>query len=385
MVKTEGLPEKNIPITVVKAESSHDIREFVNFQYRHYKGNKNFVPPLRKDMKSMVTGKTNPLFKRGPVSLFIARKNGQTAGRIAAGIDEDLNAGKNSMNGYITLFESVDDYEVAKMLFDRSTGWLKEMGMTMVKGPVSPTGGDDTKGLLIDCFDRPPVLMNSYNYSYYPDFFEKYGFCKDLDLYAYYYDVEKCTHKSRKKVVEYAMKRYEFKVDSIDLDNVEKEIVDIKRILDIAMPEDWDDLVPPSLDEIRGFAGSYRKLAEPRIICIARSNEGTPVGFLVSLPNFNEVFIKMNGRLFPFGFLKLLNYKKHIKSGRTFILFVIPEYRKKGVSGAMFYKVMNEAKNMDYIYGEGSTIGETNYTMRRDADRAGGEHYKTYRIYGLEI
>ena len=222
---------------------------------------------------------------------------------------------------------------------------------------------------------------------YYADFFDRYGFKKDLDLYAYYFDLKNLDGLhgiKRKKVVEYAMKRYGYSVDVFDIDNTESEIRDIKKILDIAMPEDWADMVPPSLDSIREFATTYKKLAEPDMIYIARS-KGEPIGFSVALPNYNEIMIHMNGRLFPFGFLKLLSGKKKIKSGRSFILFVIPEYRKKGVSGSMFFKTFEACLKKGYVWGEGSTIGDINQNMRKDAEGAGGEHYKTYRIYGKEI
>jgi GNAT superfamily N-acetyltransferase len=372
-------------IEVFRADSRQDIRRFIQLQYDLYKGDDNFVAPLRMEMKGIVTGKHNSMLKRGPFERYIAFKDGCPAGRVIVGIDEELNRKKGYMHGYLSLFECIEDYEVAKALLDKAAGWLREKGITYVQGPVSPTGGDDYRGFLYEGFDSPPVLMNSYNFKYYNDFFDRYGFKKWLDLYAFRYDLDDVVGAKRDKAVEYAMKRYGFTADPLDLDNIEGEIKDIKRILDIAMPEEWEDMTPPSLDTIREFASVYRKLAEPDLIYIARTEQGEPIGFSVALPNYNEIFIKMKGRLFPFGFLKLLTGKKHIKSGRIFILFVVPEYRKKGVSGVIFYKSLKAGMQLGYTWGEGSTIGETNRGMIRDAEGAGGKRYKIYRIYGLEL
>lgn len=372
-------------LRILEAVSRRDKKRFVDFQYELYKNDKCFVPPLRTDMKRIITKKGNPLFKKGIFILFIAERNGHVAGRIIAGIDEELNNNKNKKEGYIALFECINDYTIAEALFQKAIGWLKDHGMILVKGPVSIDGGDDYRGILVKGFETPPVMMNTYNFPYYADFFEKFDFLKREDLFAYLYDAKSAAGGNRGKAVEYAMKRYGFRVDAVDFKNVEHEISDIKEILDKALPESWEDLIPPSIDSIREFATTYKRFAEPELIRIARTNEGAPIGFAVGLPNYNELLIGMKGRLFPFGFIKLLAGKKKIKSARVFILFVIPGFQKKGVSGSMFYKSFEWANKKGYTWGEGSTIGETNRSSRMDAERAGGLHYKTYRVYTKEI
>jgi GNAT superfamily N-acetyltransferase len=101
----------------------------------------------------------------------------------------------------------------------------------------------------------------------------------------------------------------------------------------------------------------------------------------VALPDYNEILRKMNGRLFPFGFLRFLFDKRKISRTRFFVLFVIPEYRKKGVSAAIYRNVYRAAVDKGYKYGEDSTIWEYNEVMMRDIERFGGIKYKTYRIY----
>ena len=177
------------------------------------------------------------------------------------------------------------------------------------------------------------------------------------------------------------MERYGFTVEPIKLDRLEEELVDIKRVLDEAMPEEWPDLIPPDAEALREIAKALRPLADPEFILIAR-HDGRPIGFNITLPDYNQVLIRLrNGRLFSFGWLKFLLGKRRINGLRFFVLFVVPDFRRKGVSAAIFLPTFEAVKKSRYRWVEGSTIGEENHRMRRDVERAGGKHYRTYRIY----
>lgn len=372
-------------ITVENVANKKQLKDFIFFPYKLYADNPYWVAPLISDMKKTVAAEHNTLFKRGMHRHFMVYKDGKAAGRITACVDEELNAAKGSKDGYVSMFECMEDRGVAKALFDAACGWLKEKGITYVKGPISPTGGDDYRGLLINNFDSPPTIMNSYNMPYYKDYFEENGFEKYQDLCGYFFDgTGNLLTENRIRASKYAMKRYNFTVDALDMKNLENELMDIKRVLDIAMPPEWEDLIPPSFDDIKAVADSLGPIADPDIIYIARS-EGKPIGFSVALPDYNQVLIKLKGRLFPFGFIKYMLGKKKINTARIFILFVIPEFRKKGVSGTILVKTIMTGTKKGYFYGEGSTIGETNLDMRRDAEGAGGILYKIYRLYGKKL
>jgi len=270
-------------------------------------------------------------------------------------------------------------------MFDYAGNWLKNRGMIRIIGPISVPDGDDNRGVLIDNFDDPPLVMNTYNPKYYKGFFEDYGFYKYWDVYAYKYDLTEELDERFFKVSEYAMKKHNFHVDRLNLKDIDKEMQDIKKILELAMPEEWEDFIPPSDEEIKILAKSLVPVADPDFIYIARSNDGEPIGFNIAMPDYNQVLKRMNGRMFPLGIFKFLYYKRKINRGRLFVLFVVPEYRKKGVAGAIYFKGIEAAKRKGYISGEGSTIWEYNTIMRRDAESVGGKIYKTYRIYKKDI
>jgi GNAT superfamily N-acetyltransferase len=372
-------------IDIIELKTKKELKKFIDLQWIIYKEDKYWVPPLKNDMLKTLLGKDNPLFLEGEHAFFMAYCGGKPAARICVGINRTLNEKKHMSEGYISLFESINNKEVAFAIFDKAVAWLKERKIDSIKGPLSPTNGDDYKGLLVKGFDGSPVLMNSYNPEYYVQFFDEYGFNKHLDLYAYYHDIDSAaTIDKNRKLVEFAMKRYNFQVETIDLNNLDKEAKDAKEIMEVGMPDDWEELTPPTLEEVKAEISRLKSLADKDIVIFARS-EGKPIGFLIALPDYNQVLKRLNGKLLPFGFLKFLWYKRRITGLRIFGMFVVPEFRKKAVSGAMLYKCYENAIKNGYRYGEGSTIGETNIPMRTDIEKTGGLLYRTYRLYKKEI
>jgi GNAT superfamily N-acetyltransferase len=371
-------------LEVKDLQTKQERRLFVELPWSLYKDDPNWIPPLLSDMHATLDPQKNALLRLGPSNFFLATQNQRPVGRIGCGMDLRLNAAKGNKMGYITLFESINDYRVAAALFDRATGWLKEQGAIKVTGPQSPSNGDDYRGLLIDGFDRPPILLNSYNPSYYREFMEKYGFKKQFDRYAYYYDISDGPSERLTRGVALAQKRYGFSVRKIDLNNLDRERAVIKKVVEDSMPE-WPDMIPPSDEELIAEIQKLRQLAVPDLVLFVENKDGDCLGIAVALPDYNQVLKHLNGRLFPTGIFKYLWYKRKITGVRMFALFVTPQGRRRGVSAALYYYTMLNAMRLGYTYGEGSTIHEFNTRMNIDAQKAGGKLYKTYRIYQLDL
>ncbi|MGI6777669.1 MAG: N-acetyltransferase [Acetivibrionales bacterium] len=373
-------------VSVISVRTKKDLAKFIKLPWIIYKGNKCWVPPLIKDMKQSLDIEKNKLLKSGEHCMFLAIREGKPVGRIYTGIDKNLNQKKNSHLGYFSLFECINDYETAKALFDTAVEWFRENKINRIFGPVSTEGTDtdENKGLLIDAFNLPPVLMNSYNPPYYKTLIEKYGFEKDYDLFAYYLDREKLFNKNPEKIIEYAKKKYNFSVDTLDMGNLNEEIKAIKHVLDLAVPDEWEDMVAPTIEDVNELAKKLIPVVDPDLVIIARSGSEA-VGFGIALPDYNQILVHINGRITPLAALKYLWYKKRINRVRFFIMFVVPEFRKKGVSYAIYYQTFLNGIKKGFIYGEGSTIGENNTRMRNDIESLGGEKYKTYRIFKKEI
>lgn len=373
-------------ISIKEVNDKKTLNDFVDFIYENYKGDKNFVPPLRSDYIKYVQGVDNDLNEAGPNAKYICYDDDKVVGRLLVGVNNIINEYHGFKEGYISLFECVENYEYAEKLLDKAIEFLKSHGMTKVKGPLSLPGGEDNRGFIVDNFDAQPFIMNTYNKKYYNDFFIKYGFEKYFDCYAYKDTIENADIERYEKLVPYAMKKFDFRVDNINLSNVDKDAMDIMNVLERALPREWDDFAPPREEEIRKIVKQLVPFADSDLIFIARDNKtNEPIGFNITLPDYNQAIKKMNGRLFPFGFLKFLYYKRKINRIRFFVLFVVPEYRKKGVTSVMYLKTYLNALKKGYTELEGSTIWEYNRDMMNDVESFGAKINITYRIYQKDI
>lgn len=368
-------------IQVKKVENRREVRDFIRLPFDLYKEDSPWVPPLIHDMRKLLKGKNNGLFKVGPHEAVLAYKNGIPQGRLLVGINEELNEYKGFKEGYIALYECSEDDEVAYALLTYAENYLKERGMAKIKGPLSIPGGDDYRGFIIDNFKDPTYVMNTYNKKYYNNQFLNFGFEKYNDCYAYEGKFTLDDQERLEKLVPYAKKRYGFTVEPLRIDKIEEEMRDVKKIIEEAMPKDWDDFMPPSDDEIRMIKKQLIPFADPDFIYIARDKDRNPIGFDIALPDYNQVLARMKGRYFPFGLLRFLYYRKRIDALRIFVLFVVPEYRKKGVTAAIYYEGLKKGIARGFRKVEGSTVWEYNKPMQNDAFGFTGEPYKTYRIY----
>ncbi len=374
-------------ITVTEVRSRPDLHAFLHLPWRIYHGDRDWVPPLLSDVRDAIRPPQAGDPRRETTHVaFIARRNGEPAGRLYAAFDPALNARKGTAAGHLSLFEAVNDDGVAGALFEQALAWLRGRGVALVRGPVCPAGPaiDETKGLLVDGFEHRPVVLTSYNPPYYQRLFKCAGFEKDADVYAYHLDATRLFSKNPGKAVEYAGRRYGFQVAGMNLRNVEAEVLAIKHVLDLAVPAEWPDMVAPSLEEVRTMARRLVPLVDPDITAIVRAGD-EPVGFGLAIPDYNQVLAHLNGRITPLGALKYFWYKRRITRARIFIMFVVPAFRQKGVAHAIYYRIFDRGTSKGYMHGEASTIGETNRQMRADIEKLGGEKYKTFRVYAKAV
>ena len=360
-------------------ETRKMLKKFIRFEFAMYKGDKNWVPPLISDIKKTLRGKNNPLFNNGDHAFFMAFNGKKPIARMLVGTDEQLNRVKGFKQGYFSMFESKNDYRAVKMILDAGIKWLKKRGMDSVIGPLSPSNGDDRKGFVV-MGEGSPVLLNAYTKDYYPGLIEKYGFTKNDDHFAYIFNPSTFDMKRHSKMVKYSERRGGFRVDRLNRKDIENEAKAIKQILDNSIPDNWDYLVTPSLESVTEEFKALLPFYDGNYCYIARAGD-RPVGFMIILPDFNQVLKKMKGKVMPTGWLKYLYYKRKINGTRALIQMVDREYHKKGVNHAMYFYAFQDFLKMGMKYCEASCVDENNIESRASVERAGGEHYRTYRTY----
>jgi GNAT superfamily N-acetyltransferase len=367
---------------IIEVKTKKDKKDFIRLPFKVYKNDQNWVPPLKSDIKKIVNDKDSQLFNNGPHKFFLAKRGKEVVGRIAFGIDRKLNEYKGVNHAYFTLFECEENQNTADLLLETAEKWAYKHKMVYLKGPVSPTNGDDYRGLLVNNFENPPTILMPYNHPYYVDFFEDYD--EYLKYYAFEYDPEKSLSDKQRRLASIAMKRYNFTVKNADFSNLKKLSRELYEVTKEAMPDWEEDIVPPTYDEILSMAKTLKLVADPLLVAIAYSND-EPIGYFVAFPDFSDIIRKIKGNLFPVGWVRLLLERGKIKRARGAILFVVPKFRNKGVPIAMFVKVLEALKKKGFETVEGSSISWKNSVMLTNAKKIGGRHYKTYVIYGKKL
>ena len=371
----------NVEIKVVS--NKKDLMKFIKFPWDIYKGNKYWVPPLIMDRKKILDKEKNPFFENAEAEYFLAYQNQKIVGRIAA-IKNDLhNQYHNDNIGFFGFFECIDDQNVANKLFDIVKEWLKNKGLIAMRGPTNPSSNDEY-GMLLEGFDDSPRLMMPYNPEYYLSLCSNYGFKKVKDLYAYKLEYEKVASSSKlKRVAEIVRKRSNIKITQIDLKHFKSELEKVKYIYNKAWAPNWG-FIPMTEKEIDNIAKELKPLVEPSLVLFGEIDNNL-VGFVLVMLDYNYVLKKMNGRLFPLGFLKLFTEKKNIKWSRILTLGIIPEYQKRGLDAVFYWDILMRAHKIGIDLGEASWVLEDNEMMNRGVKVMNGVIYKRYRIYEIEI
>jgi len=332
-------------------------------------------------MKTKLNPKQNPYFEHSEAAYFLAEDNGKIAGRIAATVNHNHNNFHEENIGFFGFFECMDNQAAADALFDKAAEYLRGKKVDAIRGPANLTSNDDW-GLLVDPIDSPPMVMMTYNPRYYIGLIENYGFKKTMDLYAYWGATSKMTEKMM-RVAEKIKKRSKINFRKVDMKIYWEEVDRIHGVYNSAWSRNWG-FVPMTKHEFTHMAKDMKMIIDPDFVYIAEDGD-KPVGFCLTLPDINQVLIKVNGRLFPFGMIKLLSAKKKIDRVRVITMGLIPEYQKRGLDTVFYYMSVLTAREKGLAGGEFSWILEINDLMNSAAAALGAYVYKTYRLYDYEL
>lgn len=369
---------------VTFVSTKEEKKRFTEFIYPFYKDEKHWVPPLRMDQKKLINTDKNPFFKNAEIALFLAQKDGKDVGRIAAIVDNRYNNFHSTKTGHFGFFECINDQHTANLLFRVASDWLRDKGMNKVMGPASPSMMD-TIGVLIDGFDKDPYVLMPYNFSYYDELIQNAGFTKEMDMFAYIVDTETVSVDRMERALSIVRKRLgDLKIRPMNLKNMKAEIKIIKDIYNQAWKNNWG-FIPLSEEEFAAMGKDLKMILDTNYAHVAEIN-GEPVGFSVGIPNINELIKNDNGKLFPFGLIKILWGKKKTKGLRTALMGVLPEWQGKGIDAVLHQRSIRNGLESDVNKeSELSWILETNTEMIRVAERIGGKYDKTYRMYSKEL
>lgn len=366
-------------MTVEEVRDKRAFQEFLRLPWRIYRDDPHWVPPLFKDLKARLSSQ-NPFFRENEIRLFLVRQGREAVGRIAAILNRAHLAFHGEKVGFFGFFECVPDKPAASALFEAAASFLKEKGMGALRGPTNPSTNDEA-GLLVEGFESPPRLMMAYNPPYYQELLEAQGMRKVKDLYAY--DIE-VPGKLPERVTRVAEEiRQGVQVRTVDLRRFQEEALLIREIYNEAWKENWG-FVPISVPEILFLARRLKPLVVKELALIAEV-EGRPVGFMLSLPDYNQALKPLNGRLGPLALLKFLYYARRIDEIRLMVFGILPSYRRKGIDSLLYLESFKACRRLGYKRAELSWILEDNTATRRAAERWGARPAKRYRMYEMPL
>lgn len=376
----KGKP-KTTGVTFVSSESEK--KEFLYFPYKHYKDDTFWVAPLLIEQKKLLNKEKNPFYKNAEAAFFLAEEDGEPAGRIAAIIDHRYNKHHDTKTGFFGFYESKNSQDVTELLFRVAEDWLRDRGMTDLLGPANPSMMDEI-GILIDGFEEYPYLMMPYHKPYYNELLTGAGLEKEIDLYAYEVDQGSVNRQRMQRAVDIVKRRIPgLEIREINLRKMKDELKIIQHIFNEAWKDNWG-FIPLSYEELEVLGKDLKMIVNPKFAHIAEI-DGEPVAFSVALPDYNQVFRKMNGKLFPVGIFKLLYHKKNINRIRTALMGVLPKHRGKGIDALLHQKSIDNGLQFGFDTSELSWILETNVEMIRVAEKIGGTRTKTYRMYRKDL
>jgi hypothetical protein len=348
-------------IDVRTIESKKDLKRFVKFPFKIYKGSANWVPLMIMDDMEVFSPRKNPAHERADSRLFLAYRDGKPVGRIVGIISRVANEKYQTRNIRFGWFEAINDYEVAEALFKAVENWGKENGMETVTGPLGYTDLDP-EGMLIEGFDELPTIASNYNHPYYQELLEKYGFEKEIDYIEFKAKIpsedeipakllrlaDRIKQRGSLNVLEFKRKRHMIRRGE-----------ELFYLLDEAFDEIYGS-VPLSDKQIKYYVNKYIFYVHKNLLKAITNEKDEMVGFMIAMPSLSRAFQKAKGRLFPFGWYHLLKALKTYETLDFYLAGVKKKYRGIGVDLLMVIEVAKSAHRMGFKYSESNLELETN-------------------------
>ena len=377
-------------ITLKRVESAADRKAFVDLVWKLYANDPHWVPPLKAEMLGLIGGiKSNPWFGHAEAAFWLALKDGGMVGRISAQVDQLVIApgapGAGPGTGHFGMFECIDDPAVAEALFDAAEDWLRQKGMTRAMGPFSLSVWDEP-GLLVQGFEGPPTVMMGHHLPYYEGMVATRGYQGVKDLHCWSLPIAQPFPEMVQRIVAFSERNAKLVTRPVDKSKFDQEAALILDILNDAWSENWG-FVPLTPAEIAYVGKKLKPIIFEGLVRVAEY-EGVPVGFMITLPDINELTRDLNGNLFPFGWAKLLWRLRapKVKRMRVPLMGIRKSLQGHRAASLMAFQMIEYIRRVAVTEfgaseGELGWVLEDNGPMRSVADAIDSHVTRTYRIY----
>jgi len=368
-----------VPPVVREVSGRWEMRDFLRLPWRIYQHDAAWVPPLLAERRLFVNRRRHPFFRHGDAAFLVVRRGNEIVGRASVSDDPRYNQHHGVNQGCVGLFECHDDAEAAHALFNAAAEWLRRRGRDAIVGPIDYST-NYTCGLLIDGFDTPPRVMMNHHPPYYQALWESWGFQRAKDLYSWWFDDSINMISAWKDKAKRLEDRCGATIRTFRLNDFAGDVQRCLNVYNEAWQNNWG-AVPMTDAESLHLARTLRQLADPNLLLIAEAG-GKPVGFCLTLPDFNEAMRPLNGRLFPLGWLHFKRNLKRIRTARVLTCGVVEAFRRRGITDLMILKTLDYGKYaLNFKAAELGWTLEDNTMINRTIQAVGGQRYKTNRIF----
>jgi hypothetical protein len=376
---------RRMEISIREVKTRRDLKTFIYLPEKIHTNQKNWVPPIYMDDWAYFNAEKNKAFLYCDTVLLLAFKDGKAVGRVMGIINDRYNSYKKEKTVRFGYLESYNDEAVVRCLLEWIEKWGKEKGMITIVGPYGFTD-QDPEGFLIEGFENRATIATYYNFDWMPHMVERLGYCKDIDYFVYQLQVPEELPEFYQKVSERALKKGEYTV--LEFKKKKEFKPWIKPILHLMnetySASDIYGYSPLDEKEMEDLAKRYMPVLDPRFIK-GVAVDGEVVSFLVAMPDMTEGIQKARGRLFPFGFLKILRAAKKTKQLDLLLGAIKEDYRGRGLDAVMGVRIFRSAFLAGMEVMDTHHEMESNVRVRAEMLRLGGRLYKRFRIYKKEL
>lgn len=365
-------------LEITEVESKADLDTFIKLPFGIYAGESRWVPPLNSERRRFLDRSRNPFFEHARAEYFLAWRDGRPVGRITAQVDDNFQAFQKNAWGFFGFFECEDDAEAARALVGAARDWLRAQDCDHMVGPCDFTTNDPC-GVLIEGFERMPLILQPWTHRYYPALLEGAGLGKAMDLYMWEIHIS-----DREKVHPAIFAAADsigdngITVRNLRKDDLEAEVGRFLEVYHSAWQDNWG-FVPLTPNEVRHYVEEIRPVLSEDWAWLAEK-DGEVVGAAVTLPDYNQVLKHLDGRLLPFNWIRALYWKRRISRVRQFALGVKPEFQKSGVAAKLYTVHFEAAEKTGIHLAELGWILETN-PINHALEGLNGRIVRRFRIY----
>jgi len=371
-------------VEIREVVSKRDLKKFIRFPYALYKNHPCWVPPLRFDEMNTLHKDKNPAFEVCDARYWLAYKDGKIAGRVAAIHNKPYVEKWNRSYLRFGWIDFIDDEEVSRALIDAVEGWARELGMAAVHGPLGFTDLDN-EGMLVEGFDELGTLATIYNYPYYPEHLEKLGYKKDADWLEFQATVPDEIPDKIERLAQQIMKKANLRLLKV---KKRKELLaytdQMFDVLDNAYSVLYG-VVPLTRKQVEYYVKQYFGFVRPEYISMILNGEDRVVGFGVSMPSLSRALQRNRGRLFPFGFISMLQALKSDELIDLYLIGVEPEWQGKGVNVLVIYDILKSFVENKVHLVESNPELEENYKVQRQWKYFDLRQHKRRRCFIKEL